>query len=99
MTSTSASLLDRLKKAPADSPDWSKLNDIYLPLIKSWLARISGTCGESDDLAQEVLVVLVRELRTFQPRGKGSFRAWLRQITVNKTRAYFKSRCNRPVAG
>ena len=99
MASTSASLLDLLKKAPADSPDWSKLNDIYLPLIKSWLARISGTRGESDDLAQEVLVVLVRELRTFQPRGKGSFRAWLRQITVNKTRAYFKSRRNRPMAG
>jgi RNA polymerase sigma-70 factor, ECF subfamily len=99
MASTSASLLDRLRKAPADSPDWSKLNDIYLPLIKSWLARISGTRDESDDLAQEVLVVLVRELRTFEPRGKGSFRAWLRQITVNKTRAYFKSRRNRPVAG
>ena len=99
MTSTSASLLDRLRKAPANSPDWSKLNDIYLPLIKSWLARISGTRDESDDLAQEVLVVLVRELRTFEPRGKGSFRAWLRQITVNKTRAYFKSRRNRPLAG
>jgi RNA polymerase sigma-70 factor (ECF subfamily) len=99
MASTSASLLDRLRKARANSPDWSKLNDIYLPLIKCWLARISGTREESDDLAQEVLVVLVRELRTFEPRGKGSFRAWLRQITVNKARAFFKSRRNRPLAG
>ena len=100
MASTSASLLDRLRKAPADSPDWSKLNDIYLPLIKSWLARISGTRGECDDLAQEVLVVLVRELRTFQLRGKGSFRAWLRQITVNQTRALLsRSGANGPLAG
>jgi RNA polymerase sigma-70 factor (ECF subfamily) len=99
MTSTSASLLDRLRKAPANSPDWSKLNNIYLPLIKSWLARISGIRGECDDLAQDVLVILVRELRNFEPRGKGSFRAWLRQITVNKTRAYFKTRRNRPLAG
>ena len=99
MTSTPASLLDRLQKASSDSPDWLKLHDLYLPLIKFWLARIAGTRDESDDLAQEVLVVLVRELPNFEPRGKGSFRAWLRQITVNKTRAHFKRRRNRPVAG
>jgi RNA polymerase sigma-70 factor (ECF subfamily) len=99
MTSTSASLLDRLKKAPADSPDWARLHDIYLPLIKFWLARISGTADESDDLAQEVLIVLVRELPKFSTQGHGSFRAWLRQITVNQARAHFKKRRRRPVTG
>jgi RNA polymerase sigma-70 factor, ECF subfamily len=99
MASTPASLLDRLKKSPANSPDWAALQDLYLPLIKSWLTRISGTRDEVDDLAQEVLVVLVRELARFQTRGKGSFRAWLREITVNQTRAYFKKRQRRPVVG
>jgi len=99
MTSTSASLLDRLKKAPSDSPDWLRLHDIYLPLIKFWLARISGTGNERDDLAQEVLLVLVRALPRFSTQGHGSFRAWLRQITVNQTRAYFKKRRRRALAG
>jgi RNA polymerase sigma-70 factor, ECF subfamily len=99
MTSTPVSLLDRLKIAQADSPDWSKFQDIYLPLIKVWLARISGTRGECDDLAQEVLVVLIRELHTFKTQGRGSFRAWLRQITVNQTRAFFKRRRKRPLVG
>jgi RNA polymerase sigma-70 factor (ECF subfamily) len=99
MTSTPISLLDRLKKAPADSPDWSRFQDIYLPLIKAWLARIAGTRDERDDLAQEVMVVLVRELHVFRTQGKGSFRAWLRQITVNQSRAYFKKRRKRPLVG
>jgi RNA polymerase sigma-70 factor (ECF subfamily) len=99
MTSTPISLLDRLKKAPSDSPDWSRFQSIYLPLIKVWLARISGTRDESDDLAQEVLVVLIRELPRFRTQGNGSFRAWLRQIAVNQTRAYFKKRRKRPLVG
>jgi RNA polymerase sigma-70 factor (ECF subfamily) len=99
MSSTPVSLLERLKVAGADSPDWLKLHDLYLPLIKSWLAQISGTRDESDDLAQEVLIVLVRELPGFQSRGAGSFRAWLRQITINQTRAYFKKRRKQPAAG
>ena len=99
MATTSASLLDRLKIAPANSPDWLRLQDIYQPLIKSWLARISGTGNESDDMVQDVLIVLVRELPHFNSQGKGSFRAWLRQITVNQTRAYFKKRRRRPLAG
>ena len=99
MSSTPISLLERLKTAPSDSPDWLRLHDLYLPLIKSWLAQVPGARGESDDLAQEVLIVLVRELPGFQPRGVGSFRAWLRQITINQTRAFFKKRSKQIVAG
>ena len=99
MASTSASLLERLKKAPINSPDWTVLQDIYLPLIRFWLTRISGTRDEIDDLAQEVLVILVRELPRFTTRGNGSFRAWLRVIAVNQARAFFKRRKRRPLVG
>jgi RNA polymerase sigma-70 factor (ECF subfamily) len=98
MSSTPLSLLDRLKTAASDSPDWLRLHDLYWPLIKSWLAQIPGTRADSDDLAQEVLMVLVRELPGFQSRGAGSFRAWLRQITINQTRAHFKKRRKQPAA-
>jgi RNA polymerase sigma factor (sigma-70 family) len=98
MASTPPSLLDRLKKASASSPDWATLQNMYLPLIKSWLTRIIGTRDAIEDLSQEVLVVLVRELPHFQSRGKGSFRAWLREVTVNQTRAHFKRRQRMPLA-
>jgi RNA polymerase sigma-70 factor (ECF subfamily) len=99
MTQTSASLLDRLKGATATDPEWRRLQDLYLPLIQTWLARIPGVREESEDLAQEVLMVMIRELPVFQPRGPGSFRAWLRMIAVNQTRAYFKRRRRHPVTG
>jgi RNA polymerase sigma-70 factor (ECF subfamily) len=99
MNTTSFSLLERLKHAQPDAPDWQKLQDIYLPLIHSYLGRLSALLDEADDLGQEILMVLVRELPAFQRQRHGSFRAWLRQITVNRIRAHWKSRQQRPRAG
>jgi RNA polymerase sigma-70 factor (ECF subfamily) len=98
MNTTSLSLLDRLRRAPSDSADWYRLQELYLPLIRRWLAGISPL-READDLAQEVLVVLLRELPVFERRRQGSFRAWLRQVTVNRVRAWCKGRGRQPLAG
>ena len=92
MDLTSVSLIDRLKTAPPDAPDWQRLQDIYLPLIQRWLRRIPGLGNESDDLAQEVFLVLLREFPRFERRREGSFRAWLRNIAVNKARNFRKGR-------
>jgi RNA polymerase sigma-70 factor (ECF subfamily) len=91
MNTTSLSLLDRLKGAGPDAADWHRLKDVYLPLIGSWLSRIPGLRDEADDLAQEVFVVLVRGLPSFERRRHGSFRAWLRQVTTNRVRAFWKA--------
>ena len=99
MTPTSVSLLDRLKDAPPDASDWGRLQDIYLPLITRWLRRIPGLGDDSDDLAQEVFVVMVRELPRFERQREGSFRVWLRQVTVNKVRTFRKRLGRKPVAG
>ncbi len=99
MTTTSLGLLDRLKRAGPDAADWHRLKDVYLPLIRSWLSGVPGLGDEADDLAQEVLVVLVRELPSFERRRQGSFRAWLRQVTVNRVRGYWKGRRKQARAG
>ncbi len=99
MTPTSVSLLDRLKAAGPDDSDWNRLHAVYLPLIERWLGRVPGLGAESADLAQEVLVVVFRELPRFERRRQGSFRAWLRQVTVNKIRNYRRQRHRRPIAG
>jgi RNA polymerase sigma-70 factor (ECF subfamily) len=72
---TSLSLLERLRTAAAGASDWQRLHDLYLPLIRSWLRRVPGVGDEADDLAQEVLVVLVRELPSFERGRVGAFRA------------------------
>ena len=96
MTRTSVSLLDRLKLAGPDASDWNRLQGIYLPLISRWLGRVPGLGVEADDLAQEVFVVVIRELPRFERQREGSFRAWLRQVTVNKTRTHRRRRKRRP---
>ena len=50
MNTTSLSLLDRLKEAGPESADWHKLKDVYLPLIRSWLAGVPGLRDDADDL-------------------------------------------------
>jgi RNA polymerase sigma-70 factor (ECF subfamily) len=99
MHTTSLTLLDRLKHAGPDGDEWGRLRDLYLPLIRFWLARVPGLRAEAEDLAQEVFLVLVRQLPSFERRRDGSFRAWLRQITVNRIRSYCKARPRRPLAG
>ncbi len=98
-TPTSVSLLDRLKVARPDASDWHRLQGIYLPLIHRWLARVPGLGDEAGDLAQEVFLVVVRELPRFERRREGSFRAWLRQVTVNRTRSHRRRRRRTPAVG
>jgi RNA polymerase sigma-70 factor, ECF subfamily len=96
---TSISLLDRLKVARPDASDWNRLQGIYLPLIRRWLARVPGLGDEADDLAQDVFIVVVRELPRFERRREGSFRAWLRQVTVNRARTHCRRRRRMPAVG
>jgi len=96
MPPTSVSLLDRLKVARPDASDWNRLQGIYLPLISRWLGRVPGLGDEADDLAQDVFVVVIREIPRFQRQREGSFRAWLRQVTVNRARTHRKRRQRRP---
>ncbi len=92
MNLTSQSLLDRLKAAPPGASDWRRLDDVYRPLIRAWLLRAPGLRAAIDDLVQDVFVVILRKLSTFERRRDGSFRAWLRQITVNQVRTFRRKR-------
>lgn len=98
MNTTSLGLLERLKHAEPDASEWRRLRDIYLPMFRHWLSRLPQLHDEVDDVVQEVLVVLFRELPSFERRRDGSFRAWLRQITVNRMRGYCKTRRKQPLA-
>ena len=44
-------------------------------------------------------MVVVRELPRFERRREGSFRAWLRQVTVNQARSHCRRRRRRPADG
>jgi RNA polymerase sigma-70 factor (ECF subfamily) len=94
---TSASLLDRLTSTPSDA-DWRRLFDLYAPLLGTWLARAGVPAHDRDDLTQEVLLVVVREVANFERRRPGAFRTWLRGILGNRVLDYFRKQAAPAVA-
>ena len=89
-------MLDRLRRPDPSSADWRRLHDLYAPLIRRWLVR-AGVGADADDLGQDILLVLVSEVPGFERQRNGSFRTWLRVVTVNRVRTWRRSRARRPV--
>jgi RNA polymerase sigma-70 factor (ECF subfamily) len=94
---TSVSLLGRLAGAPTDD-DWRRLDELYRPLLRAWVARAGVPASDVDDLVQDVLLVVFRKIAGFEWRGQGAFRAWLRTILANRVRDYFRGQKYRPTA-
>src|SRR3954470_16199953 len=100
MNETPLSLLERLRRQPGDQPSWRRLTTLYAPLIRRWILQHDTPDADADDLAQEVLLVLARELGGFDHNGRtGAFRLWVRSITANRLRAYWRARRSDPLNG
>ena len=90
MSETSASLLHRLRVEP-DAVSWQRIVVLYTPLVQGWLRRHFVQLQDAEDLTQDVLGVVVREIKHFEHNQRpGAFRAWLRTITVNCMRAKWR---------
>jgi RNA polymerase sigma-70 factor (ECF subfamily) len=99
VSETPISLLERLRLS-ADAASWQRLVALYTPLIAGWLRRQDVQAADLDDLTQEVLGTLVRELPNFRhDLRRGAFRRWLRTICINRLRAFWRSRRPCPVGG
>jgi RNA polymerase sigma-70 factor (ECF subfamily) len=89
---TSLSLLDRLCQA-ANSADWDQLVRAYSPLLSKWAGRYEVQAADVEDLVQDVLLVVMRELPSFRHNQQpGAFRTWLRRILVNRLRNFWRDR-------
>jgi RNA polymerase sigma-70 factor (ECF subfamily) len=95
---TPQSLLEQARDR-SDAADWRRLTELYVPLIQRWLRPYLLQPADTDDLVQDVLATLARELPRFDPEPRpGVFRSWLRTITVHRLRTYWQSRGRRPAA-
>jgi RNA polymerase sigma-70 factor (ECF subfamily) len=92
MDQTPRSLLEQLRQCP-DAGAWKRLVELYTPLIEYWLRHYHVPASDMDDLVQDVMAVLVRELPAFEHNNqRGAFRHWLRTIVVNRVRGYWRGR-------
>ena len=98
MENTRASLL--LRASQGEESAWRRLVDLYQPLVRAWLLRQQVRPQEAEDLTQDVLAVLVKQLPRFEHAGRpGAFRAWLRAVTLNRARLFWRAGSARAEAG
>ena len=99
MTTTSLSLLERIRQKGADR-HWRELTSLYQPHIRRWLYQRHAVTDDCDDVTQDVLLVVARRLGEFEHNGRrGAFRNWLKTITVNCLRDFRRSNRLRPASG
>ncbi len=99
MAVTRQSLLIRAQAG--DETSWNDLADLYRPFLINWLRLQDLPERDREDLAQEILVSVVKYLPSFQHPGRlGAFRSWLRAIAANRLCDYWRSREPRtPISG
>jgi RNA polymerase sigma-70 factor (ECF subfamily) len=92
LNDTPISLLERLRLGP-NSAAWGRLVELYTPLVRGWLHRYGIQSADADDLLQDVLATLLRELPQFRhDLRRGAFRRWLRNVVINRLRAFWRAR-------
>lgn len=97
MNETSISLLNRLRDQ-AEGENWNRMFGVYSPLIQAWLRKYDVQASDMDDLTQDILLAVSNDIESFEHRGPGSFRAWLKAILINRLRKHWQARDRRPQA-
>jgi RNA polymerase sigma factor (sigma-70 family) len=89
---TSSSLLLRIRDV-TEQGSWEQFVRLYDPIIRRYLGWQGVSGQDADDLVQEVLMIVMRRMSTFQydPR-QGRFRGWLHTVTRNRLRRHLIER-------
>lgn len=86
MHTTSLPLLGRMR-VRTDQASWAEFVDLYAPLLYRWNVASGLQPADAQEIVQEVLIEVHRQIGRFDRRRPGAFRAWLRAITLHKIRA------------
>ncbi|HEV3261998.1 MAG TPA: sigma-70 family RNA polymerase sigma factor [Gemmataceae bacterium] len=81
-STTSVSLLGRVREG--DEQAWECFDRRYRPVLRTWCRNLGVPDRDIDDVVQEVMMALVKALQTFERRGPGSLRGFLRTIADRK---------------
>ena len=74
-----------------DPQSWNRIVNLYTPLIDYWIRKRGIKGDEVENIRQEVFVRLSRSIGNFKRRSDGgSFRGYLRIITENLIRSYYR---------
>ena len=77
---TSPTLLGHLHSHADDQSAWRRFETRYAPLIASWCRRWGAQASDAEDIGQEVLLALCKQMTKFKYDRTQSFRGFLHTI-------------------
>jgi RNA polymerase sigma-70 factor (ECF subfamily) len=80
-SSTSVTLLEHLRAAPADRAGWEEFVGRYAPKVRGWCRRWCLQEADVEDVTQVVLARIARGMATFRYDPTRSFRAYVKTLT------------------
>jgi RNA polymerase sigma-70 factor (ECF subfamily) len=89
---TSTTLLLRLQHMPSDQAAWAEFVARYGRRIQGWCSQWGLQEADAQDVAQTVLLKLLRALETFRYDPQQSFRAWLKTVTHHAWQDWVRGR-------
>ena len=89
---TSATLLARLRHAPADQAAWAQFTERYGRKIYAWCRQWNLQEADAEDVAQTVLLKLAATMQTFVYDPDKSFRGWLKTVVRHAWSDYWSGR-------
>ena len=98
--STSLSLLELARSGNEDA--WSRLTDLYGPVIFSHVLSKGLSKNDAGDVTQEIFISIHRGLGEFKKvRSGDNFLGWVMTITSRRIADYFRqmSKTERPIGG
>ncbi len=95
---STASLLERVRSGAPEARD--RLVRRYLPALQRWargrMPTYARDLADTDDLVQVTLVRALDRVEAFEPRGQGSFLAFLRRSLANAIKDHIRRARVRP---
>lgn len=79
LTVTSLSLLARLRDG-SDQKGWDEFVARYGPKIEAWCLRWGLQAADAQDVMQNVLLQISRQMEKFEYNPSGRFRSWLKTV-------------------
>ena len=98
MQTTSVALLDRLRQ-PGQTEAWNRFALLYTPLLLTWAKGLGLRDADAADLAQDVLLKVMRLLPAYQRKPGETFRGWLFTVARNECADFRRRRATRPLPG
>ncbi len=98
-TRTSATLLARLRLAPADQGAWAAFADRYGRKVYGWCRHWGLQEADAQDVTQDVLVRLAGKIGGFEYDPTRRFRAWLKTLARHALSDFCDARGRAGAAG